>query len=117
MRQGAHQVKGLTEEALAYLQELPLHGNALELRNTINQAAMKSRSEWLGTKELRNVATPRSEREAVLEPLENAERTLIAAVLAQCNGNTQAAADILGLPVATLERMAAGMAGFRSGKS
>jgi DNA-binding NtrC family response regulator len=114
MRQGAHQVKGLTEEALAYLQELPLHGNALELRNTINQAAMKSRSEWLGTQELRNITTPRSEREAVLEPLENAERTLIAAVLAQCNGNTKTAAEILGLPVSTLEELAVGIAHPRS---
>ncbi len=116
MRQGAHQVKGLTEDALAYLQELPLHGNALELRSTITQAALQSQSEWLGTQDLRNAATPRSERESVLEPLENAERTLISAVLAQCNGNTQVAAEILGLPVATLEKMTAGMVGLKSGK-
>ena len=116
MRRGVHQVKGLTEDALAYLQELPLHGNALELRNTITQAALQSRSELLGTQELRNASTPRREREAVLEPLENAERTLISAVLAQCNGNIQVAAEILGLPVATLEKMTANMAGPRSGK-
>ncbi len=116
MRQGVHQVKGLTEDALAYLQELPLHGNALELRSTITQAALQSRSELLGTQELRNAATPRSEREAVMEPLENAERTLISAVLAQCNGNAKVAADILGLPVATLEKMMAGMVGIKSGK-
>lgn len=109
MRQGAHQVKGLTEDALAYLQELPLHGNALELRNTISKAALQSRSEWLGTQDLRNAAKPKSEREAVLEPLENAERTLISAVLAQCNGNTRVAADILGLPVSALEKLAAGI--------
>ncbi|MBL7647200.1 MAG: sigma 54-interacting transcriptional regulator [Candidatus Hydrogenedentes bacterium] len=116
MRQGVHQVKGLTEDALAYLQELPLHGNALELRNTITLAALQSRSELLGTDDLRDASTPRSERESVMEPLENAERTLISAVLAQCNGNLQVAAEILGLPATTLEKMTANMAGLRIGK-
>jgi hypothetical protein len=43
-----------------------------------------------------------------LNPLESAERTLIAAVLAQCNGDTEVAARILGLPVSTLEKLMAG---------
>ncbi len=116
MRQGVHQVKGLTEDALAYLQELPLHGNALELRNTITQAALQSRNELLGSQELRNAATSRGEQEAVMEPLENAERTLISAVLAQCNGNIKVAADILGLPVTTLEKMTGEMVGPKGGK-
>jgi hypothetical protein len=47
------------------------------------------------------------EPQVELEPLENAERTLVAAVLAQCQGDTQAAARILGLPVSTLERLTA----------
>lgn len=47
------------------------------------------------------------EPQVELEPLENAERTLVAAVLAQCQGDTQAAARILGLPVSTLESLTA----------
>lgn len=113
-RQGVHQLKGLTKEALAYLEELPLRGNAIELRNTIAQAAIQSRSEWLGTEELRNATTTNEQH--VLDPLEKAERTLIDAVLAQCDGNTQVAAEILGLPVAALEKMTAGMVGLKSGK-
>jgi DNA-binding NtrC family response regulator len=104
-RQGAHQLKGLTEEALRYLEALPLHGNAVELRNIIHQAVQQSRSEWMGSQDLRNSASPTTEHQAVLEPLENAERTLISAVLTQCDGNAALAAEILGLPVATLERL------------
>jgi DNA-binding NtrC family response regulator len=84
---------------------LPLHGNAVELRNIIHQAVQQSRSEWMGSQDLRNSASPTTEHQAVLEPLENAERTLISAVLTQCDGNAALAAEILGLPVATLERL------------
>lgn len=44
-----------------------------------------------------------------LNPLENAERTLVAAVLAQCHGDAEAAARILGLPVSTLEGLTTGV--------
>lgn len=112
-RQGTHDLKGLTEEALAYLEELPLRGNVLELRNTINQAALHSRSEWIGTQEIRNAITPTTEHQAVLEPLEKAERMLIGAVLTQCDGNTRAAAEILGLPLEAVEKLAANHPRFK----
>lgn len=115
-RQGTHDLKGLTEEALAYLTELPLRGNAMELRNTINQAALHSRSEWIGTQEIRNAITPTTEHQAVLEPLEKAERMLIDAVLTQCDGNTRAAAEILGLPLEAVEKLAAKRSHLRDGK-
>lgn len=109
MHQGAHQVEGLTDDAIAYLRDLPFQSSALESRSMSGKAAPRSRSEWLATRDLRSAVTPKSEREAVLEPLENAERTLISAVLAQCNGNIRVAADILGLPVSALEKLAAGI--------
>lgn len=106
-RQGNHESRGLTEEALAYLEELPLRGNAIELRNTINQAALHSRSGWIGTQEIRSVTRPDAAHEAVLGPLEKAERMLIGAVLTQCEGNTRAAAEILGLPLEAVEKLVA----------
>ena len=51
-----------------------------------------------------------------LKPLENAERTLVAAVLAQCQGDTEAAARILGLPVSTLEGLTTGVKHQRAEK-
>lgn len=51
-----------------------------------------------------------------LKPLENAERTLVAAVLAQCQGDAEAAARILGLPVSTLEGLTTGMKRQRAEK-
>lgn len=115
-RQGDHALKGITDEAMAYLEELPLRGNALELRSTITQAAMQSQSEWLDRQDIRNATAAVSERKTELEPLENAERSLIGAVLAQCEGNMNMAAEILGLPLSTVQKLAAGSESGRGGR-
>lgn len=105
-RDGHHRPQGLTEEALAYLQELPLRGNARELRSTLARAARASGSDWLRPQDIQNaVWSTTPEPRAELAPLEKAERTLIQAVLAQCEGNIRVAAEILGIPVSTLERL------------
>jgi hypothetical protein len=56
------------------------------------------------------------ERQVELKSLENAERTLVAAVLAQCHGDSEAAARILGLPVSTLEGLTMDAKHQRAGK-
>lgn len=91
-------VEGLTEDALGYLEELPLWGNAAELQATITRAARKGTGNWIASEDL---SVPETEEHAMaevsLDPLEHAEQTLIAAVVRQCDGDSERAARILGI--------------------
>jgi len=89
----------LTEDALGYLEALPLWGNAAELRATVAEAVRRGRWEAIGLPEAAPEAGPEGEAApaVALDPLEHAEKTLIAAVVRQCGGNIGRAAQILNM--------------------
>lgn len=102
--QGDHQLKGLTSEALDFLRELPLAGNTIELRDTLTRAVRYSQNEYLSTKDLTRALPDAKKTSGALDPLASAERTLINAVLAQCNQSLPEAAAILGIPEESLSQ-------------
>lgn len=120
--------KSLSAEALAALAQHPWPGNARELRNVLEQAALMSDGMTLNVSDLQQalpglqpglISTAPQHQAAALMPLaEVGHKTLPAAVaeleaayiaqaLAQTGGNKQAAAKLLGIARATLyEKMA-----------
>lgn len=99
-------VEGLTEDALGYLEELPLWGNAAELQATISRAARQGKGNWIESEDLNDGGTDgHTITEVSLDPLEHAEQTLIAAVVRQCDGNAERAARILGISQLEVERI------------
>ncbi len=99
-------VEGLTEDALGYLEELPLWGNAAELQATITRAARQGKGSWIESEDLSDSESQEHGiAEVSLDPLEHAEQTLIAAVVRQCDGDAERAARILGLSKVEVARI------------
>ncbi len=112
-QKNARPIGKLTEDALGYLEELPLRGNALELRQTISRAVQGENPQWIQDNEFGSkVAHDGHVHSASLDPLENAEKTLITAVVRQCGGDTTQAARILGIARLEVERIAKMASGF-----
>jgi DNA-binding NtrC family response regulator len=111
----------LRPDALALLMGQPWRGNIRELRNVLEQAAMRSESQSIDAEQLTSilresgvepaaplaeVASAAPDDAALLRPLAQqvaeVERRAIAAALAASGGNKQAAARMLGISRATL---------------
>lgn len=81
---------------------LPLRGNALEMSRSILHALRTAENEALDRAGPAPDPETRGTRDAALHALEQAEQTLIRAVLSHCNGDVGRAAEIFGLPPSAL---------------
>jgi two-component system response regulator FlrC len=112
-------VKGLTDNALDYLDHLPLKGNVRELENIIRRAVLLSRGEWLEAEDLSFEDVLEHTSEKCPEPsssgkvtdiqkdfmtgsLKEIEQRAIMHTLNQTDGNRTHAANVLGISVRTL---------------
>ena len=123
--------KSLSAEALAALAQYPWPGNARELRNVLEQAALMSDGMTLNVSDLQQALPglqpglpgpgPQRQAAALVPQAQTGHKTLpvavaeleaayIAQALAQTGGNKQAAAKLLGIARATLYEKMAGSA-------
>ena len=100
-------VKGLTEDALNALAQMPFRGNVRELENVIERAVLLCNGDYIDEQTLfmmnggRRVET----RDVAFNPavsLKEVEKNVILKALDHTNGNRTHAADILGISVRTL---------------
>ncbi|MEJ2658122.1 MAG: sigma-54 dependent transcriptional regulator [Desulfobacterales bacterium] len=100
-------VKGLTDDAVVSLMEMPWNGNVRELENVVERAVLMCKGDLLERKDLfltdtdqqADVSTPSTIPPA---PLKEIEKSVILNTLDQTNGNRTHAAEILGISVRTL---------------
>jgi transcriptional regulator with PAS, ATPase and Fis domain len=123
----------LGADAIALLAAQSWRGNIRELRNVLEQAAMRSDSRHIGVAELEGVLResgieqvavdmpmekPQQVRSMALRPLAEqvaeVERQAIAAALASTGGNKFAAAKLLGISRAKLYERLDALSGFRT---
>ena len=100
-------VKGLTEEAMQALINMPWKGNVRELENIIERAVLMCKSDLIDMKNLFINEKDRLTEDTryTFEPtvsLKEMERKVIFHALDQTNGNRTNAAEILGISVRTL---------------
>ncbi len=100
-------VKGLTEEALASLMQMPWRGNVREFENIIERAVLMCKGDLIDPESLfliggRGPAEEPGYSSIPALPLKEVERNVIFRALDQTNGNRTHAADILGISVRTL---------------
>jgi len=100
-------VKGLTEEAMTSLMQMPWKGNVREFENIIERAVLMCRGDLVDQESLFIIggrgpsAEPGYSSNPAL-PLKEVEKNVIFCALDQTNGNRTHAADILGISVRTL---------------
>jgi two-component system, NtrC family, response regulator AtoC len=93
------------DAALKWLEEQEWPGNVRELENAIERAAVLSNKETLAPEDFADDVrrTPHAARVGTLEDaVADAERRVIAAALAESNGNRREAAKRLGVSLRTL---------------
>lgn len=100
-------VKGLTEEAMASLMQMPWRGNVREFENIIERAVLMCRGDLIDQESLFIIGDRRPAQEPGYSsipalPLKEVERNVIFRALDQTNGNRTHAANILGISVRTL---------------
>ncbi len=95
----------LTDDALGYLEELPLWGNAVELRSAISKAVRRGDGEVIESQDFTPTEEDDQARSTALDPLEHAEQMLIAAVIRQCGGDIDKASKVLGISRVEVERI------------
>ncbi len=95
-------IRGISEEALALLENYAWPGNVRELKNSIQRAVLLAESDMIIPSVLpdrlhrkRDVSTGVALKVGMT--LEEAERALIAATLSHVNGNKKKASEILGI--------------------
>lgn len=100
-------VKGLTDEALASLMQLPWKGNVRELENVIERAVLMCKGDLITEDDL--FLTEKDHQTDAVVPgivqaasLKEIEKNVILNTLDQTNGNRTHAAEILGISVRTL---------------
>jgi two-component system response regulator AtoC len=97
----------LSDDALAWLEQQPWHGNVRELENAIERAAVLTNAASLHAGDLRPEATPVAEAaaadgESLDAVVAAAERQAITEALRATNGNRREAATRLGVSLRTL---------------
>jgi len=100
-------VKGLTEEAMASLMQMPWRGNVREFENIIERAVLMCRGDFVDQESLfiiggRGPSVEPGYSSIPALPLKEVEKNVIFRALDQTNGNRTHAADILGISVRTL---------------
>ncbi len=105
-------VKGLTKQALAFLDRHSFSGNVRELENIIHRAVLLADSEWIGPEDLMidteyspdeiSKISLNESAEPAPSSLREMEQQMIFKTLDQTEGNRTHAAKILGISVRTL---------------
>ena len=100
-------VKGLTEEAMASLMQMPWRGNVREFENIIERAVLMCKGDIVDQESLfiiggRGPSVEPGYSSIPALPLKEVEKNVIFSALDQTNGNRTHAADILGISVRTL---------------
>ena len=100
-------VKGLTDEAIATLIEMPWKGNVRELENIIERAVLMCKEDLISNKDLFLTEKDRqpnfvTQTIAPAVSLREIEKNVILNTLDHTNGNRTHAAEILGISVRTL---------------
>ncbi|OQY09510.1 MAG: hypothetical protein B6I30_09720 [Desulfobacteraceae bacterium 4572_187] len=100
-------VKGLTQEALASLMQMPWKGNVREFENVIERAVLMCKGDFIDAEHL--FLTEKNKQPVTAAhpfmptiSLKEMERNVIFTTLDQTNGNRTHAAEILGISVRTL---------------
>ena len=100
-------VKGLTDEALDTLKQMPWKGNIRELENIVERSVLVCRDEWIKGTDLISGSARKAEKQ---QPghgfpsgsLKEIEKKVIFQALDRTKGNRTHAAEILGISVRTL---------------
>jgi DNA-binding NtrC family response regulator len=103
--QAKRPIAGFTDEAMAYLRELPWPGNVRELKTAIERAVVFATSDRIDRDVLEMFAAEASrgdDGQGVLMSLAEVERQHIESVLRECGGNMSATARVLEISRATL---------------
>lgn len=100
-------VRGLTEEVMQLLMQMPWKGNIRELENIIERAVLRCKGELIDQKDISisEKDRPAEDRRLTFVPtvsLKEMEKKVIYHALDQTNGNRTHAAEILGISVRTL---------------
>lgn len=100
-------VKGLTDEAIATLMQMPWKGNVRELENIIERAVLMCKEDLISNKDLFLTEKDRqpnfvTQTIAPSVSLREIEKNVILNTLDHTNGNRTHAAEILGISVRTL---------------
>lgn len=100
-------VRGLTEEVMQLLMQMPWKGNIRELENIIERAVLRCKGELIDQKDISisEKERPAEDRRLTFVPtvsLKEMEKKVIYHALDQTNGNRTHAAEILGISVRTL---------------
>jgi DNA-binding NtrC family response regulator len=100
-------VRGLTEEVMQLLMQMPWKGNIRELENIIERAVLRCKGELIDQKDISisEKDRPAEDRRFTFVPtvsLKEMEKKVIYHALDQTNGNRTHAAEILGISVRTL---------------
>jgi DNA-binding NtrC family response regulator len=100
-------VRGLTEEVMQLLTQMPWKGNIRELENIIERAVLRCKGELIDQKDISisEKDRPAEDRRFTFVPtvsLKEMEKKVIYHALDQTNGNRTHAAEILGISVRTL---------------
>jgi len=100
-------VRGLTEEVMQLLMQMPWKGNIRELENIIERAVLRCKGQLIDQKDISisEKERPAEDRRFTFVPtvsLKEMEKKVIYHALDQTNGNRTHAAEILGISVRTL---------------
>jgi DNA-binding NtrC family response regulator len=97
---------GFSDDGMAWLLEQRWPGNVRQLENVVERAATLAKGPYIGASELNiEFLTPSGPSTRLRPTLEELERDYIERVLAETQGDKNAAARILGVSVRTLQRM------------